>query len=708
MSIRGKRFIMHLQSLVKRAQLRDQDNIFASRRHERGTGKNGANYRYRKRQERKRLLAEEEGRKKRASELQEQADALVKEAATYEPWCHEEAQRLIEQAGTLRSEAEKLLNYEKPAAAGSLHSKSSGSPAMSMTKPAYRYRSCSSPVYSHASCVSPVSNRPWTYRPDPQIAALAEAIRSGERNFMDGISYMINPVDTLKMISASSVFGEPQYYRSGDSTEATILDGTYGIDRLFTQYCLRMLDPFTGMKTSQVMEKAIDEALTADFEATLKWAVELRHRYLMRLNPQVILVRAAAHPGRKAYTRAHPGEFAKIARKVMMRGDDVTSQVQYWLAQKGSKKGIPAVLKRSWAQRISGMDAYSMAKYGKAGIGLVDVVRICHAKGELVDILMRDGRVPMPEGENTWERLRAAGMGWQEILTEIRMPHMALLRNLRGIFSEVRDPGTRSKALELLKQGVGKGKQFPFRYLSAWKAVTAERAPWTPQVQSALEDCMKIACGNLPELQGRCAFLTDNSGSAWGTCTSEWGTMKVAEIGNLSSVIGAMCAEEGTVFPFGDKLKSITIHKYKGVLEQERLVSHVGRQCGMATENGIWLFFRDAIIQKQHWDNIFVYSDMQAGHGGLYGIRSDDYAALGACVKGMYIDVNMLVKLYRQQVNPRVNVFCIQTAGYTNVLVPEYGYRTAVLYGWTGRELLFADAINRIWNELESREPEQQ
>ena len=46
-----------------------------------------------------------------------------------------------------------------------------------------------------------------------------------------------------------------------------------------------------------------------------------------------------------------------------------------------------------------------------------------------------------------------------------------------------------------------------------------------------------------------------------------------------------------------------------------------------------------------------------------------------------------LVKLYREQVNPRVNVFCIQTAGYSNVLVPERdlyarlsSYRGAALY----------------------------
>ena len=119
------------------------------------------------------------------------------------------------------------------------------------------------------------------------------------------------------------------------------------------------------------MEKAIDEALSADFEQTLLWAVELREKYLMRLNPQVILVRAALHPGREAYTRTHPGAFAKIAQRVMARGDDVTNQVQYYLAKNGSKRGIPAILKRSWAQRVSSMDAYSMAKYGRAGIGLV-------------------------------------------------------------------------------------------------------------------------------------------------------------------------------------------------------------------------------------------------------------------------------------------------------------------------------------------------
>ncbi|MBQ6972925.1 MAG: TROVE domain-containing protein [Synergistaceae bacterium] len=546
-------------------------------------------------------------------------------------------------------------------------------------------------------------------RKQSRLKHKASAEDSGVRNFMAGISYEVNPLDTLKMVSASSVFGEPQYYRDGENSEATILDGVYGIDRAFMKYSLRAMDKFSGMNTSQVMEKAIDDALAADFGGVLEWAVELRNRYMMRLNPQIIMVRAAIHPDRAAFTSANPGKFSEIAQKVMFRGDDVINQLQYWLFTRGSKNGIPAVLKRSWAKNIGAMSAYSLSKYGHAGVGLVDAVRICHAKGPLVDTLMKDGRVPMPEGQDTWERLRASGKSWLEILRAIRVPHMALLRNLRGIFSEVKDERVLADVLDTLKAGVLKGRQFPFRYLSALRATNNAgglNRSQKEKIRAVLEECMNISRGNLPEMPGRCAFLTDNSGSAWGACTSEYGTMHVAEIGNLSSVIGAMCANEGVVFPFGDRLEAFKVSKSRGILEQSEAVSSLGRSCGRATENGVWLFFRAAIRERQHWDNVFIYSDMQAGHGGLYGRDPEEYRALGCCIdegRYPYIDVNRLVEIYREKVNPKVNVYCIQTAGYTNVLVPEYAYRSAVLYGWTGKELVFADAVRRIWDGIEGR-----
>ena len=53
-------------------------------------------------------------------------------------------------------------------------------------------------------------------------------------NFMGGISYRVDPLDTLKMISASFIFGEPQYYRDGDSSQAKVLDGVCAVAKEFT------------------------------------------------------------------------------------------------------------------------------------------------------------------------------------------------------------------------------------------------------------------------------------------------------------------------------------------------------------------------------------------------------------------------------------------------------------------------------------------
>lgn len=44
------------------------------------------------------------------------------------------------------------------------------------------------------------------------------------------------------------------------------------------------------------MERTIDEALDFNFEETLLWAVKLRKEFMMRLNSQVIMVRASMHP----------------------------------------------------------------------------------------------------------------------------------------------------------------------------------------------------------------------------------------------------------------------------------------------------------------------------------------------------------------------------------------------------------------------------
>lgn len=524
-------------------------------------------------------------------------------------------------------------------------------------------------------------------------------------NFMGGDSYKINPLDTLKMISASSIYGEPSYYRDN------VRDGKYTLDKLVKESILP--DFYDGKTTTEIFTQAIDDSLNYDFKGTIDWAVELRKNYNMRLNPQVIMVRAAIHKDRDKFTSEYPGGFDNVNQQVMSRPDDVLSQMSYYLfINKGKKNNIPSVIKRSWAKRMNKFTRYNVNKYKNHEIGMINAVRICHAHSDIIDELMKNGTINVENTLMTWEQHKSAGKSWTWILENCEMGHMALLRNLRGVFSDVNDMNLCREYLNKLKSGVKYGKQFPFRYYSAIKAVENSSCNFKSMIIEALEECMDISTDNYPFLKGRTMCLSDNSGSAWGSFNSEYGSVTIAEIDNLSSVITAACSEDGYVGKFGDKLKVFPINKRRGILDQTKKVTE-GRSndVGGSTEGGIWEFFKNAIEKKEHWDNIFIFSDQQAGHGGLYGTHKhmEEYKTLGyncshgACFDDIYINVYKLILEYRKKVNPKVNVFSIQTASYNNVLIPEYAYRTNIMYGWTGKEALFASIMINQWNEIDNK-----
>lgn len=520
------------------------------------------------------------------------------------------------------------------------------------------------------------------------------------KNFMDGDSYVINPLDTLKMITASSIFGEPSYYRGSRSHKA------YVVNELVKSFSV-IPEIYEGKKTEDIMEEAIDNSLDYDFKSTLDWAVTLRSDYFMRLNPQVIMVRAAIHPKRKEFTSAYPGKFDEINQKVMSRADEPMSQMAYYMYNNGGKKNdIPSILKRSWDKKISNLGRYQVAKYKNHEIGMINAVRICHAHSSVIDELMQTGTVKVEENDKTWENLRSTGKSWKEIFETVNMGHMALLRNIRGVFTEVSDIEFCKKYMQKIKDTVVGSKQFPFRYYSALNVVKSSKCNHQPIIIDALEECMDIALANYPKLKGKTMCLSDNSGSAWGTFNSEYGSVTVADIDNLSSVITAACSDEGYVGKFGDKLITIPISKRHGILNQAQSISK-GRtnDVGGATEGGIWEFFKNAIEKKEHWDNIFIYSDQQAGHGGLYGTdrHMREYDSAGYGCRSSMINVFKLIQDYRKHVNPKVNVFSIQTSSYDNVLVPEMAYRTSILYGWTGREAVYGKAMIDIWDSIENR-----
>lgn len=535
------------------------------------------------------------------------------------------------------------------------------------------------------------------------------------KNFMGGESYRLNPIDTLRMIAASSIFGEPSYYRS-NVREATFEPEDEIIeDELFVSY--------KDKSTTEIFTEAIDKALDYDFGATLELAKELRNDYWMRLNPQVIMVRAAIHDKRKEWSMQNPGKFNAIQAEVMKRADEPATQCAYYLyINDGKKTNMPSILKRSIADKLSNLGRYQVNKYKNAEIGMINAVRLTHANSPVLDELMKTGNVSVKQEDETWEQKKSRGMSWKEILATTKLGHMALLRNIRNVFTEIDDMELCKAYMEDLKDGVLEGKQFPFRYESAYRQISdATRINHKPFILDKLEECIDIAVENLPKLKGKTVCLSDNSGSAWDTLNSEYGSTYVANIDNLSSVIAAQCSDEGYVIKFGDIYKDFPISKRNGVLSQAKAIDANGySDIGGQTEGGIWKFFKYIIANKIVYDNIFIFSDMQAGTGGLYGTSKDktEYREAYGFSRGFrpkwkyrgvrvdiseHINVYKLILDYRKKVNPKVNVFSVQTAGYDNVVVPQMSYRCAMLTGWTGKEISFAHEYIKQWDAIEAK-----
>jgi hypothetical protein len=546
-----------------------------------------------------------------------------------------------------------------------------------------------------------------------------------ETNFMGGQSYKLNPIETLKIVAASHIFGEPQYYCYGSeaSSEQKEYDvpNKYNPDGIYIDEFERInFSMYTSFDSATMFETIVDEALSYDFGGTLQFAVKLRNEYNMRTNPQIIMVRAAMHPKRKEFTSNHPGVFSTINSMVMSRSDEPMVQLSYFLSiNEGDKSSLPSILKRSIAHKLSTLTKYHINKYKNAekGMSIIDAVRITHATSPIINELMKTGKINMSKEEKnllTWEQLRSAGKSWEYILDTINIGHMALLRNLRGIFTEISDRESCDKILCKLKNGVVEGKQFPYRYYSAYLSIEkcTVGLNFKSLILDALEECIDIATTEtMPKLKGKTVCLSDNSASAWVITTTEYGTVNIAEIDNLSSVIAARCSDEGYVVKFGSTKQEFPISKRNGILKQAKEINEDGyTYVGGTTEGGIWEFFRDAINNKTVIDNIFIFSDQQAGTGGLYG--TDDHSAEYGSEYGVnrysydrvpYINVFKLVQEYRKYVNPKVNVFTVATAGYTNTLLPTMSYRTSILTGWTGKEVLYAKTMIDQFDEIDNK-----
>lgn len=252
------------------------------------------------------------------------------------------------------------------------------------------------------------------------------------------------------------------------------------------------------------------------------------------------------------------------------RADEIAESAAYF-SSKYPGKQIPKALKRAWADAmVDHFNEYTAAKYGSANSTKEftpdRLINLLHPKpsapwqADLFGYLVarRYGEVKIPDslGKLRYRQafmsipverrrefingahpqsLRDAGMTWEALAGWLQGPmdkaaweaiipnmgYMALLRNLRN-FDEagVSHQVANQVAAKLMDpEQVKRSKQFPFRFLAAYRAAPSLR--WGNALSQALDHSLT----NIPTLPGRTLVMVDTSGSM-NTAFSEHSEMK--------------------------------------------------------------------------------------------------------------------------------------------------------------------------------------
>lgn len=296
-------------------------------------------------------------------------------------------------------------------------------------------------------------------------------------------------------------------------------------------------------------ERLIHTVAVADRDWTAAFLGWLRSDGNMRSASLVGALEAA-----KAMLAANIPGSRTLVSSVLQRADEPGEALAYWTSRYG--RAVPKPVKRGVADAVGRLySEYNLLKYDtdSKGFRFADVLDLVHPsptapwQGALFRFALerRHNRMgsditmlPMiganydlrgtfaenPEQLFDTELLRRAGFTWEDALslagTKLdkgklwsalipTMGYMALLRNLRNFDEHGVPDAIAQKVADRLAnpEQVAKSRQFPFRFLSAYKAAPSLR--WG----HALEKALQASLANVPELPGRTLVLVDRSGS---------------------------------------------------------------------------------------------------------------------------------------------------------------------------------------------------
>lgn len=428
---------------------------------------------------------------------------------------------------------------------------------------------------------------------------------------------------------------------------------------------------------------AIHQVLRTDPEFVLQLAVYLREDVYLRSVPLVLCAE---------YANVAPGSVKgarKYISRCIARADELTEIIAYQLSRNmvsPRKTKLPMAIKAGVAGAFPKFGVYSLAKYNRAGsVTLRDALFMTHPKAGSDaqqsgwDLLVK-GELEPPM---TWEVMRSTGkMTWHDVVNDVFhkdgnvMNYMAQLRNLRNILNsdDVTDSDVRLMCEMISNENaVRSSKQFPFRFLSAYRVVRNVDHHLVNSVLDAIEIAAAYSVDNIPKLDGTTLIACDVSGSMSWTPISRNSSIYPYDIGVMLGSIANQFSDSSITGIFGTDWMQIPMARTSGILSGVDYMHKHDHDVGWAT-NGhkVIEYLIDGNIEV---DRIMIFTDCQ-----MWNTHNDGSFA-------------SKFEMYRRM-HPNVRLYVFDLSGYGNIMIPQDTQNVCLVGGWSDRIFDFVSVFD--------------
>lgn len=422
-------------------------------------------------------------------------------------------------------------------------------------------------------------------------------------------------------------------------------------------------------------------------------AVYARTEMNLRSVPMLLLVELA---------KCHNGDdlVSRAVAKTVLRADEIMELLtcyQWRNPQEGRKKlgKLSRQIQNGLQRAFNRFDEYGFAKYNKdkREVKLRDALFLVHPKAkseaqqEIFNRIVKD-ELEVPY---TWEtelstlgqqifetpeaRAQAFKAKWEELIASGQLGYMAMMRNLRNMLeANVSDAHVTTVCRHLADpESVARSRQFPFRFLSAYREIGQVASLSSSKVMSALEKAVVHSAQNITGFSPECRVLLacDVSGSMQRPVSAR-SKVECYDIGLMLAMLLKSRCEQVVSGIFGDTWKAISLPS-EGILANTLELHHREGEVGYST-NGYkvidWLIEKNLVMDK-----VLIFTDCQMWDSNMGGHAFHQswtrYKAIA----------------------PSAKLYLFDLSGYGNTPVSLNGQDVCLVSGWSDMVFDVLDAI---------------